>query len=492
MKLTDQLINVALLGTATRELPTTEFPEELQASLHDIQARAEDAEAAFYQASALGFAFGRAGLEAHPLKESVTISEAPAEDKAYFSREVGELLITLDANRNQSLLLYAYRKLLTYSKLLPPLYLQTLLRRASDRNNPRRREEQRYLTELAGRRGAWLLPQMGFPAWGESSNESWETASHEVRKRMLCSLRQKQPEQGLALLQTELKNESAAHRDELIQCLRIGLSKTDEAFLQQIIATDRSSIVRETARQLLCCLPDSELVKTYQDLLRGKLHFNFLLGWSYDKIEYTPEMKKLGLEEVSSYKNEKDDRFLLRQLAERVPLSFWSEFYDCIPEKAAAKLAKNPPFQKLFDLSAPILNFGDSAWAYSALKENAEENVLEKVVGLLSPSQREEIAFPATRGGSIPDSWFNEDGAAWGIKFSTYVLHRLFHTQYYLPKEMAEQLAAYFPPEIKITIERMMASVPEEKNEIPLRYCRLLLSYMEEKQKIDTLLNNEQ
>ena len=50
-------------------------------------------------------------------------------------------------------------------------------------------------------------------------------------------------------------------------------------------------------------------------------------------------MKKLGLEEVSSNKNEKDDRFLVRQLAERVPLSFWSEFYDCPPEKAASKLS---------------------------------------------------------------------------------------------------------------------------------------------------------
>ena len=120
------------------------------------------------------------------------------------------------------------------------------------------------------------------------------------------------PKQGLALLQTELKNESAAHRDELIQCLRWGLSKSDEAFLQEIVATDRSSNVKETARRLLCSLPDSELVKIYEELLRGKLHLNFLLGWSYDKIEFTPEMKKLGLEEVSSNKNEKDDRFLLR------------------------------------------------------------------------------------------------------------------------------------------------------------------------------------
>ena len=43
MNLTDHIINVALLGTATRELITTDFPEELQETLRDIQAKAEDA-----------------------------------------------------------------------------------------------------------------------------------------------------------------------------------------------------------------------------------------------------------------------------------------------------------------------------------------------------------------------------------------------------------------------------------------------------------------
>lgn len=47
MNLTDHIINVALLGTATRELITTDFPEELQETLRDIQAKAEDAEALF-------------------------------------------------------------------------------------------------------------------------------------------------------------------------------------------------------------------------------------------------------------------------------------------------------------------------------------------------------------------------------------------------------------------------------------------------------------
>ena len=491
MNLTDHIINVALLGTATRELITTDLPEELQETLRDIQAKAEDAEALFYQQSALGFAFARAGVEAQSIAGVANVTEAPEEDKPYFLREVGELLTSLYLNKNQYLLLYAYRKAADKGKLIPPAYLQTLLRRAFDRNNPYRYEEQHWLSLLAGQRGRWLLPQMGFPVWGESGNETWETASHEERKRMLTNLRKNSPEQGLALLQTELKNESAAHRDELIQCLRWGLSKSDEAFLQEIVATDRSSNVKETARRLLCSLPDSELVKIYEELLRGKLHLNFLLGWSYDKIEFTPEMKKLGLEEVSSNKNEKDDRFLLRQLAERVPLSFWSEFYDCPPEKAAGKLAKNPPFQKLFDLSKPILNFSDSGWAYHTLKENADEKMADALMGLLPSFQREEIAFQSDRGGYIPDSWFNEDGIGWGMKFSTRVFQRMLRNNYYLPKETAEQLALYFPSEMRKSIEQTALATAAQENNTSTRFCRLMMEYMDLKQRIDTLLNND-
>ena len=145
MNLTDHIINVALLGTATRELITTDFPEELQETLRDIQAKAEDAEALFYQQSALGFAFARAGVEAQSIAGVTNVTEAPEEDKPYFLREVGELLTSLYLNKNQYLLLYAYRRAADKGKLIPPAYLQTLLRRAFDRNNLYRYEEQHCL-----------------------------------------------------------------------------------------------------------------------------------------------------------------------------------------------------------------------------------------------------------------------------------------------------------------------------------------------------------
>ena len=118
MNLTDHIINVALLGTATRELITTDFPEELQETLRDIQAKAEDAEALFYQQSALGFAFARAGVEAQSIAGVVNVTEAP-KDKPYFLREVGELLTSLYLNKNQYLLLYAYRRAADKRKIDP-------------------------------------------------------------------------------------------------------------------------------------------------------------------------------------------------------------------------------------------------------------------------------------------------------------------------------------------------------------------------------------
>ena len=490
MNVTEPIINAALLGTATKEFTPSGFPEALEENFCLLQEKAEDTEDAFYQIAALTFAYQRAGTEPQSAEENTVISEALEDSLPYFDRSVGEMLVQMVNERNRYLLLYAYRKAVQCNKLIPPFYLRPLIFRAYDRNNPDKHEEQSLLSLLTGNRGRWLLPHMELPDWGDTGNETWETASHEERKRMLQRLRKETPEQGLALLQTELKNESAAHRDELIQCLRTNLSKADENFLQEIVTTDRSSNVKETARRLLCSLPDSELVKTYCDLLRGKLHYKMLLGWSYDKITFTPEMKKLGLEEVSSNKKEKDEEFLLRQLAERVPLSFWAEFYDCSPEKAAAKLAKKPPFGSYFNLCQPIENFGDNLWAYQTLKENSNEAYASSLMGLLTPEQREEINFQTdSKSNYIPESWYNADGTQWGIKFSTRALQRLFHSNYYYyPKEMAERLSLYFPPEMLPKVEQQ--AMAYDADHAIAKFCRLTAEYMRMKEKINTMFND--
>lgn len=486
MSLNDLIINTALLGTATKELPIQDFPEELQRSFLELKEKEQDAEAAFYQMAAMALAYTRAGAEPLSVSDSAGIEEAADDESPYFPREAGELLLSLIANRNRHLLTYAYRQAARCGKLIRPNYLQALFANAFERNNPSRHEEQHLLSRLTGNRGRWLLPLMGLPAWGAKDEITWETASHEERKRLLLATRREDPDAGLALLQTELKNESAAHREELIQCLREKLNARDEAFLQSVATTDRSSNVKDTARQLLCGLPDSQQVRYYWDLLKGKLHYNMLLGWSYDKVEFTPDMKKMGLAEVSSVKNEKDDRFLLRQLAERVPLAFWCEFYDCEPEKAARKLAKNPPFQNLFAYWIPITSFGDSLWAYHTMKERKDEIALDNLIVLLSSAQREEIAFqPGENDQYIPEAWFDEKGEPWGIYFSIRVFQRLLTRTYYVSKEEVERAGVYFHPDIIQTVEKKRASLGEQDS-TAIRTCQLILDYIGLKRQIDS------
>ena len=490
MSLNDHIINTALLGTAAKELPVSEFPVELQDSFRELKEKAQDPESAFYQMAALSLAYSRAGMRPSHLENPTVIPEAEEDEPPYFSQETSEMLLFLVANRNRHLLSYAYRQATRHVKLILPCHLQPLLVNAFDRNNPCRHDEQRWLSQLTGKRGRWLLPLMGLPIWGAKDSITWETASHEERKRLLVETRREDPDAGLALLRTELKNESASHREELIQCLRERLNANDEAFLQDVATTDRSTNVKETARQLLCALPDSQQVRYYWELLRGKLHYNMLLGWSYDKIAFTPEMKKMGLTEISTVKNEKDDRFLLRQLAERVPLGFWCEFYYCEPEKAARKLAKNPPFQELFAYWIPIALFGDSLWAYHTLKERKDEEALDSLIALLPSAQREEISFqPNQKDMYIPDTWYDKDGERWGIYFSIRVFQRLLTRTYYVSKEEAERAVVYFHPDIIQTIEKKRASLGEQDS-TAARTCQLLLDYIMLKQRIDATFNH--
>lgn len=489
MNVTEPIIHAALLGTANRELPLSGFPETLEKAFRHIYGEAEDTETAFYRMSALAFAYHRAGTEPLHAEGSTCISEAPEEVLPYFNGQAGELLTYLNQQRNRYLLLYAYRKASECNRLIPPSCLYPLIQHAYERNNPDKEEEQALLAVLTGRRGRWLLNYMGVSDWGGDEEEPWETASHAERKRMLSNLRKSNPQQGTVLLQTELKNETAAHRNELIQCLKINLSKDDEPFLQNIMQTDRSSTVKETARQMLSSLPDSDLVQTYCEWLRGHLHKRLLTGWSHDALPFTPEMKQMGLEEVSSNKQEKDDAYLLRQLAERVPLRFWMEFFDCPAAKAAEKLAQNPPFKAYFNLEVPIMTFADSLWAFHTLKVRTERIDFSTLLCLLTPEQREEILLPERVKSfyQIPESWFNTDGKTWGIKFSTRLLEWMSqNTYHYYPKESAERLALYFPPEMLPRLEQLLRISDSQGMS---DFYQQTMEYMKLKEKIDTLFN---
>ena len=70
MSITDNVINIALLGTANREMTSGELPEDLAGTLERVKENATDGEEVFYKGAAAFFAYYRSGLEPLKLKES--------------------------------------------------------------------------------------------------------------------------------------------------------------------------------------------------------------------------------------------------------------------------------------------------------------------------------------------------------------------------------------------------------------------------------------
>lgn len=491
MNVTEPIIQAALLGTANREFVPDNFPDSLQTLVNRIREKSDDMEVFLYMTAASVFAYRRAGWEPAGAEGIVPVEKAPEEQLPYFDKDRSLLFSRLQDMRY--MLAYAYRLAQDSGKIISPEYLQPLIRRAYDRNNPLRFEEHRLLKGLAGNRGLWLIRQMGLAGQESEKVESWDTATHGERKDMLTRYRRQEPAAALELLRKDWKSEPANHRNELLECLRTNIGKSDEPFIQEVMEVDRSTVVKETARKLLCMIPGSAMVTRCCELLRGHIRHNLITGWSYDDIEYTEEMKSLGLSEVSPNKKESDSEFILRQLAERVPLDFWCEVYKCDKEKAARKFAKHPPFKKYLVPENPILNFSDGLWAFYTLKEVPSYLCKPELVAMLTLSQREEVCWPENVGNFhyIPDSWYGADSEMWGPKFSSSVLSWLLKREYlYDATYMAERLAIHIPSHLRNVIEAKAASsagASPSMNE----FCSKMLEFMDLKSEINTLLNEK-
>ena len=115
------------------------------------------------------------------------------------------------------------------------------------------------LQSVIGDRGKWLLPLN--PEWTplllEVEESKWKTGTKAERLALLKQIRQQDAAKGLTLLQSTWEKDSVQEKAILLATLKIGLSKSDEAFLEQCLAASRKEI-RQTAVQLLSQIPNSQ------------------------------------------------------------------------------------------------------------------------------------------------------------------------------------------------------------------------------------------
>lgn len=228
-----------------------------------------------------------------------------------------------------------------YMQLLPELLdlLADLGQRVHETSLPslldlgkRQSDVREAIAKVLGKRGQWLAAQN--PEWNYVASEDeavWETGSKAARLMWLTKLRRQEPDQVRQLLESTWKQESASDRTAFLEVLGIGLSMTDEPFLESLL-DDRSKEVRRVTVDLLTCLPESRFcqraIARVQDLIKLQRDGNQPY-FTVDLPEaHTPEMLRDGIE-VKSNDNQNDqigDRasWLLKILTS-TPLSFWNQ-----------------------------------------------------------------------------------------------------------------------------------------------------------------------
>ncbi len=252
----DDLLSAALVGTSRRTFDLGELAID-----GADRVDADGAEAAVLAAAALASGYRRAGWTPPTWRGTPTPPAGP-DDRPECTPAATQLL---ELMLNRGIRVEGGTDLLTEHWLTaaknagrrPPYRLVVDLLRFGTANAAKRP----LVKEVIGPRGGWLAQYN--PSWGwaaavapEDVVERFATGTRADRIALLTDLRATEPDFARTLIEDTWADEQAAVRASLLDTLRIGLSMSDEAFLEHAL-DDRAATVRAAAAALLDHLPES-------------------------------------------------------------------------------------------------------------------------------------------------------------------------------------------------------------------------------------------
>jgi Family of unknown function (DUF5691) len=390
----NNIINTALLGTDKKVPDTIDMPEAAASAFALIHANeAADKEEKFLQSAALLYNYKQCGLM--PLKkETVIAAAAQPETKPYCSNLSTQVLKDIFFEESIPLLLFWLKHCQAAGQLVKPELLPAVLAAGADN-----KKLQPYIAACTGNRGEWLCHFN--EGWHFSKQqpaaEQWQTGTPEQRKAVLKETRMTDLVVANEWLQQSWAQEDAASKLAFLEILSDTINSEDIPFLEKL-STEKSKKVKEEALYLLKCIPGSPVVLQYQQLLKAAVILKkekALLGFSSKTVlqwqlpaAIPEEIFKTGIEKLSPSKDLPDEHFIIYQLMQHVPPSFWEEQLDGSPEQIIKLLQKDTTGKKmLFALQTAIKNFKDKNWALAMMQHSGI--FYAELLPLLATAQQE-------------------------------------------------------------------------------------------------------
>jgi hypothetical protein len=371
MEAWNKIIHTAMMGTDKKMIGAEELAPTLAETAAVIADNTTiDKEEKFLQLTSLTYNYRQCAVM--PLKkETFGLAQAPPEEKQYCSPVAMQVLKDILFEESQSLLQLWLSACAKANRLVHPEMIPSLFAIGKQYKQLRTN-----IAACTGKRGEWLCQ---FNAeWNysvsQSTEELWNTGTADQRKAVLTELRSADPGAARALLEQTWPQEDAATKVSFLEILSINIGNDDLPFLESL-QNEKSKKVKEEALKLVKQIPGSALVQQYMTVLEeaviiktekallgmmSKTSLSFQLPAAID-----PEIFKTGIEKLSSNSKEfSDDEFIIFQLMQFVPPSFWEQQLSKTPQQIIELFEKDATGKKMIPaLLLATLQFKQHQWA---------------------------------------------------------------------------------------------------------------------------------
>lgn len=427
-----QLRNAALLGTDRAPFTPTAGEGPVGALLAHLPPGTH--EAALLAAAALYTQYQRAGFR--PPQEATPLPQpAPPDDVSPISEQAALHLAQMLDGRFSEALPEWLAQVQAIGQRVRPQWLPRLLTQGAQQPALRL-----PIVQVIGERGRWLAAWQ--PGWQYASitpePSQWEVATGAARLLLLQQIRQTDPAQARALLQSTWQSEKAEDRVAFLTCLEARLSQEDEPFLESCL-DDRSKKVQITAVDLLARLPQSQLVGRMIARAQGLLAVKGLLrpafaitlpnqpddAWQRDGIQPGKAPAPLQMGEKA---------WALCQMLACIPPTFWSERWGKSPDALLALAARSEQRQLLFEAwRRATLRHPQQEWAAALIAQGA---AAFELVNALPAARREPCITGLVQAKAFSDSamlfdWLRACQQPWSVAYGRLVIR---HVQQHIAK----------------------------------------------------------
>ncbi len=330
------ILKTALLGTARKQLTPASLKE-----LKAMGVSVEDSESKIILESASIFSLLNKSGYALPKIQPDDSALAGKESLPPCSRKSARHLgLILGGMYTEALPEFLYH-LAKVGKRLPEDRLPEIFQICKNK------QELILVRETMGARGEWLVKQNSDWSYLNvlSDPSLWDLSIKKDRIHLLRNIRAVDPETALHLLNNNWKKETYQSKIAYIKCLEIGLSISDQTFLETCLDDGRKEVRKEAAR-VLSLLPDSALVKRMFE--RG-IHFIQIKksGLRKKKLEIQlPQrcddaMIRDGIDPRSQWFRGGVKAGRLGQIVAAIPPSNWEKHFEIKPAKFLDMIAES-------------------------------------------------------------------------------------------------------------------------------------------------------